>query len=136
QKCAINDTPMKLHVRPAIIQTTWSDMEFKSGKEGPILPLAVATADLAALTGTCLDEIVRPRSFMGAISGRAPTGETPVLRDAYLSHPAICKLAEFFWAKDLTTLKDDDARECWYQDWLDYQAKHHLYASVLSPSQY
>src|SRR5205807_1582208 len=27
-------------------------------------------------------------------------------------------------------------QESWYQDWIDYQAHHELYASVLSPKQY
>jgi acyl-CoA dehydrogenase len=33
-------------------------------------------------------------------------------------------------------LKQEDRQEAWYQDWLDYQARHKLYASVLSPERY
>src|SRR5947207_3026161 len=54
----------------------------------------------------------------------------------YLSHPAARKLAEFFQAKGLPALKDEDRREQWYQDWLDYQTAHRLYASVLSPKEF
>ena len=56
--------------------------------------------------------------------------------DPFLGDPAIAKLADFFWTKGLGAIKEEDRREQWYQDWLDYQAKHHLYASVLSPKQY
>jgi acyl-CoA dehydrogenase len=56
--------------------------------------------------------------------------------DAYLSEPAAAKLAAFFRAKGLAALKDEDRNEQWYQDWINYQAAHRLYASVLSPKQY
>jgi acyl-CoA dehydrogenase len=69
-----------------------------------------------------------PRSF-----GYKPTSGTV---DPYLSEPAAGRLAEFFWDKGLAALKDEDRREQWHQDWLDYQAGHQLYASVLSPRQY
>ncbi len=36
----------------------------------------------------------------------------------------------------MATLKREDREEGWYQDWIDYQAKHGLYASVLSPKAY
>jgi len=53
--------------------------------------------------------------------------------DPYLSNPAAQKLVEFFTTKGLPALKDEDRSEKWYADWLTYQAKHRLYASVLSP---
>ena len=56
--------------------------------------------------------------------------------DPYLADAAANKVVEFFSAKGLAALKDEDAREQWYQDWIDYQSKHRLYASVLSPKQY
>ena len=69
-----------------------------------------------------------PRSF-----ARSPTtGQV----DPILSEPTIAKLAEFFQVKGVAALKQEDAREQWYQDWLDYQAKHRLYASLLSPKRY
>jgi acyl-CoA dehydrogenase len=67
-----------------------------------------------------------PRSF-GAAGGEG---------DPYFSNPEICKLAEFFRAKGLAAIKDEDARQQWYQDWLDYQAELRLYASLLSPREY
>ena len=56
--------------------------------------------------------------------------------DAYLRDPSIQKLLEFFETKGLATLKEEDAREQWYDDWIDYQARHQLYASVLSPGKF
>jgi hypothetical protein len=50
--------------------------------------------------------------------------------------PGIGKLTEFFEAKGLTALKQADRDESWYDDWLKYQAKHQLYAGVLSPAKY
>jgi acyl-CoA dehydrogenase len=50
--------------------------------------------------------------------------------------PAAIKVAEFFQAKGLAALKDEDQREQWYDDWLAFQAQHRLYASVLSPRAY
>jgi acyl-CoA dehydrogenase len=45
-------------------------------------------------------------------------------------------MAEFFRSKGLAALKQDDQREEWYRDWIDYQAEHGLYASLLSPKQH
>ncbi len=45
-------------------------------------------------------------------------------------------LVEFFEKKGLAALKQEDRDEVWYQDWIDYQASHGLYASLLSPRQY
>jgi acyl-CoA dehydrogenase len=54
----------------------------------------------------------------------------------YLDDPSIRLLVEFFRNKGQEALKEEDRREEWYSDWIDYQAKHGLYASVLSPKQY
>jgi acyl-CoA dehydrogenase len=54
----------------------------------------------------------------------------------YLADQAVLKLVQFFEAKGLLALKDEDRREQWYDDWLAYQTAHRLYASVLSPKQY
>jgi acyl-CoA dehydrogenase len=56
--------------------------------------------------------------------------------DPYLSDPSIWSLAQFFDAKSLATLKQEDRTATWYADWLDHQAQHRIYASVLAPSQY
>src|SRR4029078_8288250 len=56
--------------------------------------------------------------------------------DAYLKDPATRTLLEFFELKGLQTLKAEDQREEWYDDWIAYQGKHSLYASVLSPEAY
>jgi acyl-CoA dehydrogenase len=54
----------------------------------------------------------------------------------YLQDPALGQLVEFFQQKGLANLKQEDRLEGWYQDWIDYQAKHKLYASLLSLQQY
>ena len=45
-------------------------------------------------------------------------------------------LVEFFQKKGLEKLKEEDREEEWYQDWIDYQAQHQLYAKLLVPSKY
>ena len=42
----------------------------------------------------------------------------------YLQDPSIRLLADFFQNKGLEALKREDRQEEWYQDWIDYQAKH------------
>ena len=54
--------------------------------------------------------------------------------DAYLADPAVRKLVEFFEAKGLAALKDEDRDERWYEDWIEYQARHRLYANLLVPA--
>lgn len=54
----------------------------------------------------------------------------------YLHDPAVAKLIEFFNAKGLVALKQEDRQERWYDDWLAFQAKHQIYASLLSPAKY
>ena len=55
---------------------------------------------------------------------------------AYLAEPGVQRLAAFFDHKGLAALKDEDQREAWYGDWIEYQAAHELYASVMSPKAY
>lgn len=45
-------------------------------------------------------------------------------------------LVDFFLAKGQPALEEEDRAEQWYQDWIDYQAKHSLYANILSPRAY
>src|ERR1043165_1550048 len=52
----------------------------------------------------------------------------------YLADPLVRKLLEFFEKKGLAALKDEDRREQWYEDWLEYQARHKIYAQLLTPS--
>lgn len=54
----------------------------------------------------------------------------------YLGNPSLQKLVEFFENKGLAAIKVEDQREQWYEDWIAYQAKLGLYASVLSPKKY
>jgi acyl-CoA dehydrogenase len=54
----------------------------------------------------------------------------------YLQEPSIRLLVDFFQNKGLAALKQEDREEVWYQDWVDYQAKNGLYASLLSPKKY
>lgn len=55
---------------------------------------------------------------------------------AYLADPYVRLLADFFQAKGLTALALEDCEEKWCQDWIDYQARHGLYAGLLSPRAY
>lgn len=57
------------------------------------------------------------------------------LPDPY-NFPQATLLLEFFHGKTLAVLKAEDRREQWYDDWLAWQAHHHLYASLLSPQRY
>jgi acyl-CoA dehydrogenase len=54
----------------------------------------------------------------------------------YLQDPSTRLLVEFFRNKGLESLKQEDGREDWYQDWIEFQAQHGLYASLLSPRKY
>ena len=81
-------------------------------------------ADPVALAAPGRDGVY-PQAF--SIPGRSPS------TDAYLSDPLAAKLAQFFQAKGLSALKDEDRREQWYEDWLAYQAEHRLYAQLLCP---
>ena len=51
----------------------------------------------------------------------------------YLDDSAVQKMAEFFQEKGLAALKRQDGAEIWYSDWIEYQGRHGLYASVLNP---
>ena len=73
-------------------------------------------------------DAVSPRCFSPA----RPRGAG----DAYLCDTSIQKLLEFFEAKGVAALKQEDRLEQWYDDWMEHQAKHRLYASLLSPKRY
>jgi acyl-CoA dehydrogenase len=73
-------------------------------------------------------EAVLPRAFTSASGAGAA--------DVYLADPTASALVDFFEAKGLRAVKEEDRREQWYDDWLTYQAGHRLYASLLSPGQY
>jgi acyl-CoA dehydrogenase len=62
--------------------------------------------------------------------------ESEAAAKVYLGDPATARLAEFFRKKGLAALKEEDRNEQWYEDWLEYQARHRLYAMVLSPKKY
>src|SRR5687767_1914891 len=55
---------------------------------------------------------------------------------AYLQDAKLGLLVAFFRTKGVETLKREDRQERWYQDWIDYQATHGIYASLLSPQGY
>src|SRR5688572_11076761 len=69
---------------------------------------------------------IYPRSF----------ARTPQEKELYLGERAAGRLAQFFLVKGVATLKEEDRNEQWYADWLEYQAKHRIYASVLSPKEF
>jgi acyl-CoA dehydrogenase len=52
----------------------------------------------------------------------------------YLSDPAARDLSDFFQAKGLAQIKQEDGRQQWYSDWIAYQSEHRLYARMLAPS--
>ncbi len=70
-------------------------------------------------------QVMYPLTFglVGARGGAAP----------YLADALTTPLLEFFESKGLAALKDEDRRELWYSDWVAYQARHRLYAQLLSP---
>ncbi|MGA2439424.1 MAG: acyl-CoA dehydrogenase family protein [Tepidisphaeraceae bacterium] len=90
-----------------------------------LLAMRVDPADNFAIVKT---ESIYPLAF----SDRRQSGATEI----YLSDPSIKKLAEFFERKGLAAIKAEDRGEQWCEDWIAYQAAHHLYASVLSPQAY
>jgi acyl-CoA dehydrogenase len=76
-----------------------------------------------------VNEVLSPLVFTSTPASRAAA-------DAYLLDPCVRKLVEFFEAKGLRALKDEDRHEQWYDDWVAYQAEHRLYATLLSPKQH
>jgi len=46
------------------------------------------------------------------------------------------KTIEFFESKGRGNLKKDDHERVWYQDFLDFQAEHKLFAKLLTPAKY
>jgi acyl-CoA dehydrogenase len=54
----------------------------------------------------------------------------------YLQDPAVHLLVDYFRDKGLAEIKREDREELWYQDWINYQARHGLYAGLLSPRAY
>jgi acyl-CoA dehydrogenase len=65
------------------------------------------------------------------------TFSTPsALHADYLADESIARLIEFFNRKGLAALKDEDRLEQWYDDWIDFQAQHQLYARLLSPREF
>ncbi|HEX4796832.1 MAG TPA: hypothetical protein VH370_23775, partial [Humisphaera sp.] len=44
----------------------------------------------------------------------------------YLLQSPFKELLAFFQGKGLAAVKDEDRRQQWYADWLEYQAKHRL----------
>jgi acyl-CoA dehydrogenase len=54
----------------------------------------------------------------------------------YWDDPLVKLLADFFIAKGLPALKEEDRTEKWYEDWLAYQARHQIYARLLAPIEF
>src|ERR1700722_19962330 len=91
--------------------------------EGKTTDAASPIAD--ALSSICSP--LDPRHFNTATAGAD---------DLYLTEPLARKLLEFFERKGLAAIKDEDRRELWYPDWLEYQTAHQLYARLLSPKEF
>jgi acyl-CoA dehydrogenase len=49
---------------------------------------------------------------------------------------SIHELLNFFESKGLAALKVEDREERWYDDWLEHNSRHGIYASLLSPAAY
>jgi acyl-CoA dehydrogenase len=69
-----------------------------------------------------------PLSFENSLPAPGPA--------EYLADPFVRHLLNFFQSKGLAALVLEDQREQWYQDWIDFQAQHGLYAGLLSPKAY
>src|SRR5436190_12766236 len=91
---------------------------------------AACSRSSAAMTTTAAEsgDAIYPQTFSGDRRSRGA--------EIYLSDPPTQKLAEFFQTKGLASLKEEDQREQWYDDWIFYQAEHRIYAAALSPRQY
>src|SRR4051812_22116184 len=87
------------------------------------------TPDQSNASQTCPQHGIWPQVFAGA--NRTAGAEHYLSRDT-----VACKLVEFFDAKGLAALKQEDRSESWYDDWLSYQTKHRLYASLLAPAEF
>ena len=74
-------------------------------------------------------DAIYPQSFSMASASQAVT-------EIYLADPLARKLLEFFEAKGLRALKEEDRLEQWYEDWLAHQAQHRLYATLLAPREF
>lgn len=53
--------------------------------------------------------------------------------DKFPGGSEIQSLVKFFKEKGTQKLKQEDREEIWYQDWLDYQKEHKIYAGILDP---
>jgi hypothetical protein len=79
-------------------------------------------------TNPALLEAISPSTFSMSQSSAAS--------EIYLRDPSTRKLVEFFERKGSTAIKQEDRTAQWYGDWLEYQARNNLYASVLSPKNF
>jgi len=75
---------------------------------------------------TVANEAIYPQAFSSAQFSHNP----------YLADPVIKTLADFFIAKGLPALKEEDRNETWYEDWLAYQAEHQLYGRLIAPKEF
>ena len=89
-----------------------------------------AESNAAALPIPVGAESIYPQAFSADGAGFSAAA------DVYLREPSAARLAHFFQTKCVGAIKEEDLSEKWYDDWLAYQAAHHLYASVLSPKAY
>ena len=79
-------------------------------------------------TTAAMRDAMQPLIF--STKGRS-SGASLFFRDS-----CVHRLVEFFENKGLRTLKDEDQRQEWYGDWIDFVRAHGLYASLLSPKKY
>jgi acyl-CoA dehydrogenase len=56
--------------------------------------------------------------------------------NVYLRDADVRLLVGFFAGKGVAALKEEDRREQWYGDWIEYQKQHQIYARLLSPARY
>jgi acyl-CoA dehydrogenase len=106
---------------------TLSDARTSAGFVNTARGRTVPQADISVAV-----DHLRGAVYPQAFSTAHPTGAAA----EYLADAPALKLAEFFEAKGLPALKEEDRREQWYDDWLAYQREHRLYATLLAPQQF
>jgi acyl-CoA dehydrogenase len=76
-----------------------------------------------------IPETIREAIYPQSFSCAPPSDGAEI----YLREPLVQKVVEFFERKGLPAIKEEDQRERWYDDWLDFQKEHQLYARLLAP---
>jgi len=109
-----------------------SELGDRPARQAPGSPLSSAAHPLPGSVRPGAIPVSGAASYPLSFDVSAPTAGTA----EYLQDPSIRLLVDFFRNKGLAALKEEDRQEHWYQDWIDYQSRHGIYARLLSPKQY